>query len=136
MKKLEGNETVVIKGQELLGTDYEISETGSEGGFTSYRYVQHDIAIFYIMNDTEDTSDDYVDFVECGKNVNVYGVHIGMTFNGIKKNFPNATLNKWSPEEDNEIEYNEIELSKNDMLIKLRVKDEKVPSTSMTIYRK
>jgi|GEM_PF-1211795 len=122
--------------EDLLGTDYEISETGSEGSFTSYKYVIHDIAIFYIMNETEDTSDDYVDFVECGKTVNVYGVHIGMTFEDIKKKFPNATLKKWSPEEDNEIIYNVIEFSKNDLLIKLKVKDEKDPATSMTIYRK
>lgn len=130
--KLKRNEI-----EDFLGKDYKILEKGAEESFTAYEYDKFDISIYYVMNDTvDDTTDDYVDFIECGKSINIFGVHIGMTYKDIKRVFPNATLKKWSPEEDEEIVYYQIEYSKDDMLFRLSIKDENSPTISMEIYSK
>jgi hypothetical protein len=120
-----------------IGTEYEIFETGAEESFTSYTYSKHDISIFYITNDTvEDTSDDYVDFIECGKTLEFNGVQVGMTFKQIKEIFPNTVIKNWSSEEDDEIVYYEIEFSISNLTVDLVIQNENSPTTGMTIYRK
>ncbi len=59
-----------------------------------------------------------------------------MEYKQIKKIFPNAVIKNWSPEEDNEIVYYEIEFCTNNFIVKLEIQDENSPTTSMTIYRK
>lgn len=119
-----------------IGTDYEIELTGAEESLTLYTYSKHDISISYYYDKTEDdTTDDEVEFVLCGENIDFYGVHIGMTYNEIKEIIPNVTIKKYSPEEDKDIVYYELEFFINNMKIYAVVADEISPTTSMEIYR-
>lgn len=120
--------------EESIGKDYEIIETLAENSFIAFVYSKYDISIFYVSDG--EAPDDYIDFIECGPNIEYYDIQVGMTYKETKELYPSAVLKKWSPEADYETIYYEIQFEIEDKIIRLELDNEDGPTTYLKIFRK
>ena len=113
--------------EKYLGTDYVKDATGTEGEIT-YQYLKHDITIEYGL-------DNKILFINCGNQVTIFNTNSTMLFDEIRSKLGDANIEKWSPEEDQDIVIYKLTYDKGNLRIMYISENENGEDATLRVIR-